>query len=144
MNIHDEYWFWVIRAISEPGISSRIHCYDKVENKLFSLTRNGEKFVPLFRNNTTQNWKTREALDEELKKFRDQEPSIQQLGIIPLVDKKSFLMEFSLKVQDESLKGKLVHETNLLTDRDTFEFKTDLKSESKSLYIEFDMKKTCS
>jgi hypothetical protein len=140
MNKLDEYAFWIMRAITEPDESERMHFYDKELNQLFSLSNKNNQLSPLYRNSFTENKEdSYKKFAEGINKVKRRDASIIQLPRLTFEEKKDFLNAYLSNVHDPILKDKLRIELNSFSKKDEFKFKADLKSLDKTFYLKEDM-----
>lgn len=142
MNEQDEFWFWVMRAISEPNESKNIYFYDKKEDSLFALKKFNNEFLPIFRNSTTQNFKqVNEAFIREISKVQKSNSEIMILPKLSLKEKTDYLFKFVSKIENAMVKSQLQSEMVTFTENDDFKLKLDLKSIDSSLNLKYDIDK---
>jgi hypothetical protein len=141
MNKEDEYWFWVMKAITEPITSNLYFFWDEKEDLLFATIINeNNNFEPFIRTSFMGNRdEVILTMNYEILKVKDMDPSIIKLTRLSLQEKKDFFYDFILTISDQELRATLLDEINILTESDSFNLKTDLKSINRPLYIRYDM-----
>lgn len=142
MNKQDEYYFIVVKAISEPQISNNHYYYDALTERVFCLSFKGGRFYPHYRNLSIKPSIDKMAVFTDLiKKVENNESSIHELSRISTQSKKDFLSKYVDSIPDLHLKQILYEELEGYTDENPFAFKFDLSHYNKSIYSDFDKQK---
>jgi hypothetical protein len=88
MNLKDEFWFWITKAITKPSKSDIRFFFDNADKKLFALMND---FDPFFRNNYTKNnKKTFNEFLLKISKVKNNYDGVIELKSIEYSEKKGF------------------------------------------------------
>lgn len=140
MNKMDEYWFWIMRAISAPNLSPIDYFYDTKNDQLFSFTIENDKYKPEFRNEYSERiFKNKELLSAKVKLILDNAPYLVKLHRLSVIEKRNHLLYCSSFVADISVRQILEKEASSFTEVDMFKFKYDIKKYNPSLYQKVDI-----
>jgi hypothetical protein len=136
----DEYYFIVMAAITEPSGSDKFYFYNKGQDELFRLGYQAGYYYPLYRNRMTEmNDEVAKKLMEGASMVQNNATSIIQLPRLIFREKKDFLTAYLSNITDEKLKAKLEMDVNSFSERDVFNYKTNLKALDSKLYLKWDM-----
>lgn len=131
-----------MKAISEPNNSSTSYYFDVSQNCVFALTSIDNNFIPCYRNNiTSQNEELKKIFNNEIDKVVNSRSDILILPRLSLSEKKSFLNSFTSKVNEINIKNKLLLEVDSFSDKENFNFKSNLKELSNRLAFLFEIEK---
>lgn len=142
MNPKDEYWFWLSQAITSPSETRVIYFYDIMDDILFAVKIEDNNIFPAYRNSITkENEGIKNAFSRQLSKVASSSEHIIQLPHLTLESKRAFFYKFIGHIKDTQLHSKLTSEINSMTERDPFNFKTNLKEIDPKLFYQYEMEK---
>lgn len=135
MNKKDEFWFFVIRAISATGDDQYQYYYNKPKNVLFAIKRELANIQPLSRQPVDEN----SVLKEKVIKLIKSDANIK-LDRLSLAEKKQLLNKALDCLTDVALKNSLEAEVDALKETDKLIFKKDLRKINFLMFLQIDMR----
>jgi hypothetical protein len=142
MNKKDEFWFWVINAITNTYTNEKKYFYDREMDTLLSLSIiENQETTPNLRNNFSyNNEKIIDSLSKLIVKINNKDASIIELPVLSIDEKRNFLLEYINAFDDENIKIKLLNEMKTITQITEF-CKINLKSIDKNIHLDFDLQR---
>ena len=139
MNKEDEFWFFVMKAITAATTNNNFYFYDNIEDMLFALKKEKKEFFPIYRNTARQSTiQNVETISRAIQKVKRLDNQIIQLPKLSLEEKKDFFIGFLSTIKDTLLKSKLQSSIITFSENDDFLF---TKKISSDLDFRYDMGK---
>ena len=130
MTKEDKYWFWLMRAISDPLDSYILHLYD------ISLSVADGKVEPI----ATEDKKSTSLINNEVNKFVSKTQDIIILEKLTLSERASFAANYMISLKDEILKNIIASQLNELSQEPLSLLKSIIYKYNKYLYLEYDIR----